>query len=1014
MFKYIDKSVLNLKPSFWEYKNLRYLSIKSKYTKIWLDSNVFEENDFKKFKFELENSGFLKPSATYSVLLKARKNDQYLTLTNKQIGFNLNDDVKLNQLFETIKDNIDKLYEDYNHVIEGNFDAILLDFFEVVISEDLIKIPNLEKIEGEYISKKDLEIIKRDFNMFGDILSENKKDYEIKFNIECKDKKNYIKKNLDIKYYNINENELENYIKEFNNNISKNENNQENIEEISKYYVDNNSKYYLVTGKNNKKYINIYNQLEKNKIIKRCYNLNANLIKQVKEDKTSEDLVERKSGNHTIYINKNNEIVVRKREIKFTPINSFGVKRYNDIKSNKKSIDWLPNPNIGVLDIETYEDNGVSKPYAIGFKTNKDSDSSIYYIDKNLDSVELMHICINEMLRDKYYDVKFYAHNLGGFDAVFIIKNLLLYNERIEDKESLYKFDETNTIVRNSNVICLVIKRKINNKIRKLTLLDSFAILPRSLKDLCIDYDINHKKSYFPYKFCNSETLFYKGKTPDRSYYKGISESEYKNLYKEIWSMEKETKLYLELDILCLFDVIVLVNKGFHRLFGVQMTNNVTISSISIKLFMDKYYDIIKTPLPLITDRKIWEDIYQSYYGGRVEIFNPVLIDEIGYHYDVNSLYPFSSINNMPGLNCEYIEYFPSETKEKIVLKNSFGFFYCKIETYNNYLGLLPYRTKKGSLVFPTGKWSGWYFSEELKFAADNGYKIEIIRGYNFDKQEKVFTKFVSNIYEKKSNTTNKTERNLAKLILNSLIGKFGMDLFKPTSKLLDYNKHNLFLTTKILRNSIKIDENTYLDTYIPSTNKKVCEEFGVDYIKALNKDRVYEKKEFNSFVSISTAAATLSYARINMAKLFLHILKNNGKIFYTDTDSVVTNLNLSDKYVDSKELGKLKLENIIREAYYVADKTYIEKTENGGYVKKAKGIDSSRLTFEDYKSLYNMGNIENSIRVNSKRDYSLGSVVIKDEKVNLNVKKYNKRDMIFENGKWEKTKPIVIDNINK
>jgi len=71
--------------------------------------------------------------------------------------------------------------------------------------------------------------------------------------------------------------------------------------------------------------------------------------------------------------------------------------------------------------------------------------------------------------------------------------------------------------------------------------------------------------------------------------------------------------------------------------------------------------------------------------------------------------------------------------------------------TYN-YLGLLPYRTPKGTLLFPTGQWSGGYFSEPLKFAAENGYEINIIKGYNFNKVYDAFKKkFVTEIYKIKS-----------------------------------------------------------------------------------------------------------------------------------------------------------------------------------------------------------------------------------------------------------------------
>lgn len=36
----------------------------------------------------------------------------------------------------------------------------------------------------------------------------------------------------------------------------------------------------------------------------------------------------------------------------------------------------------------------------------------------------------------------------------------------------------------------------------------------------------------------------------------------------------------------------------------------------------------------------------------------------------------------------------------------------------------LPYRDNSGLLIFPTGLFVGTYFSEELKFAVDLGYKV--------------------------------------------------------------------------------------------------------------------------------------------------------------------------------------------------------------------------------------------------------------------------------------------------
>lgn len=62
---------------------------------------------------------------------------------------------------------------------------------------------------------------------------------------------------------------------------------------------------------------------------------------------------------------------------------------------------------------------------------------------------------------------------------------------------------------------------------------------------------------------------------------------------------------------------------------------------------------------------------------------------------------------------------------------------------------------------------------------------------------------------------------------MNSLIGKLGMDFLKPVSKLSNKGQHNLISTTIILRNSVEIDYDLYMDSWKPSINIEVCESFG-------------------------------------------------------------------------------------------------------------------------------------------------------------------------------------------
>lgn len=47
----------------------------------------------------------------------------------------------------------------------------------------------------------------------------------------------------------------------------------------------------------------------------------------------------------------------------------------------------------------------------------------------------------------------------------------------------------------------------------------------------------------------------------------------------------------------------------------------------------------------------------------------------------------------------------------------------------------------------PLGKFKGWYFSEQLKFASQNGYKVHIIIGYTFNKTDNIFNKYLLDLY---------------------------------------------------------------------------------------------------------------------------------------------------------------------------------------------------------------------------------------------------------------------------
>ena len=59
----------------------------------------------------------------------------------------------------------------------------------------------------------------------------------------------------------------------------------------------------------------------------------------------------------------------------------------------------------------------------------------------------------------------------------------------------------------------------------------------------------------------------------------------------------------------------------------------------------------------------------------------------------------------------------------------------------------LPYKKQNNTLLFPTGKFWGVYYSEELKYARDLGYQIIPLRGYLFEEMISPFESFVSDLF---------------------------------------------------------------------------------------------------------------------------------------------------------------------------------------------------------------------------------------------------------------------------
>jgi Lhr-like helicase len=137
-------------------------------------------------------------------------------------------------------------------------------------------------------------------------------------------------------------------------------------------------------------------------------------------------------------------------------------------------------------------------------------------------------------------------------------------------------------------------------------------------------------------------------------------------------------------------------------------------------------------------------------------------------------------------------------------------------------------------------------------------------------------------------------------------------------------------------------------------------------YEKIIEKNGVYlgyNRKEKNISNVIISASIT-SKARIKLYRGIKEVIKNEGRVLYTDTDSIIAAFNKKgyEKIID-KQIGEVlfdskKEDTIIEDAVFAMPKTYALKYKNGREVVKIKGFNTTPSFKEFKKKFYERGDI--------------------------------------------------------
>ena len=597
---------------------------------------------------------------------------------------------------------------------------------------------------------------------------------------------------------------------------------------------------------------------------------------------------------------------------------------------------------IGAIDFETFGDEGMGyqNVYAAGWAVNDSFNSNkFYYINQDGNSLEVVKKLIYDLANNTEMDgYTFYAHNLGRFDSVFLIKTCIL----LENIEIIPKWKD-------NKILSLTIKN-IENKC-KFKILDSIQLINGSLDSLCKSFKISIQKGIFPHNFVNKDRLFYIGKTPDHIYFKYMDINQYNKMKSNNWDLKSEALIYLKKDVFGLLQVMLNFNEKIFNMYSLNITNYVTAAKLAVGIYTSNFITNSNDWNIKMIRGNVEKDIRSSYYGGNVNVF----INKIdhGYYYDMNSQYPFAMLNDMPIGN----PILSNDTN----LDNYFGFVYGEITAPDYNTLRVPYIQMKDEnsdiTNCPRGTFSRMIFSEEIKQGLKDGYTMKVKYGYKFERGKNLFKDYVETMYDIKKNTNDPVERAMSKLLLNSLYGKFGMRDITSTMKIVDKDEakkitkdYNYSLFADLSPDKVLIKYSSKL----PEPLRKLVkdnddkEKKNINYLEGLSRTRGVPS-------AVHISAAISAYARMSINN-FKNIPGN--PCVYSDTDSVVLTKPLQFNTI-GKELGQMKLEHEIKQGIFIRKKLYAIIDNKGNEIIKSSGVNTSALNFDKFKLLL----IGNSIK---------------------------------------------------
>lgn len=314
-----------------------------------------------------------------------------------------------------------------------------------------------------------------------------------------------------------------------------------------------------------------------------------------------------------------------------------------------------------------------------------------------------------------------------------------------------------------------------------------------------------------------------------------------------------------------------------------------------------------------------------AYYGGRTERFYAAC--ETAYLYDIVSSYPAAMSKPLPTRLVEHASGFAA------VGPNQFAIYHARVRVPPQEYPPLPYRVEAGAirdvLAFPVGIWDGWFADIELAAAVrDYGVDVQRVHKTLVYDTEPYCKPFMDYWFDVKAHAVNPGERFTAKIALNSCYGKF---IESPDRDEFTSNEERAYAIC--IAAARAEHEHADLNPPVRVTSYKGV----ITKVGALDVFRVTSRR-WGAFRHAAAAAFVTAHGRAALLAGIAHVRDAGGRVYYTDTDSLVTSIPLPAELATG-ELGSFKLEGRVTRGEFLRAKLYRLEFEDGSLAVKAKGF---------------------------------------------------------------------------